>query len=219
MSSARGRTAVITGGKGTLARATAAELRNAGYLVYAPGRDELDVTDAVGVESYFQTIEHLDLLINNAGTSSDALSVKMPPAQFQRVIDVNLSGAMRCARAALSRMTSGGHLIQIGSRSAWDGKIGQSNYAAAKAGLIGFTHGLAREVGALGIRVNCIAPGFLESPMTGQLSQAARSEIMERHCLANRNSPEDVARFILCLDHLAGVSGQVFQLDSRILAW
>lgn len=219
MSYPPGRVAVITGGNGTLARAIADCLQASGYCIHAPGRDELDVTNLESVESYFARLENVDLLVNNAGATEDGLSARMSPEQFAKVIDINLSGAMRCARAALKKMSSGGHIIQIGSRSAWDGKIGQCNYASAKAGLAAFTQSLAKEVGSLGIRVNYVAPGYLESKMTSGLSEQARQEILQRQCVSEPNTPAQVAAFLKCLNEMRGVSGQIFQLDSRIMAW
>lgn len=219
MSFPQGRVAVITGGHGTLAEAIAKCFVESGYIIHAPGRSELDVTAPRSVTRYFEQLNRLDLLINNAGATDDGLSAKLPPERFARTLDVNLSGAQRCTKAALPRMHSGGHIIQIGSRSAWDGKAGQSGYAAAKAALAAFTQSLARELGPAEIRANYVAPGFLETKMTQNMGESAKQEILNRQCLATQNTPEKVAEFLKCLDGMPGVSGQIFQLDSRIMAW
>ncbi|MCB1225845.1 MAG: SDR family oxidoreductase [Verrucomicrobiales bacterium] len=213
--------ALITGGQGALARATAAALQAAGWRVDAPSHSELDVTSAPAVAAWFATHpQAYDLVIHSAGQIEDQLLLKMDPASFDRVLAVHLGGAFRIARAALPAMMQRqqGHLIWIGSLSAYTGPAGQAAYAAAKAGLEGWGKSLAREVGADGIRINGVLPGFLDTPMTASLLADAdqRRRILAQHTLGRLNTVEDAARFIVFLHSLPHVSGQVFQLDSRI---
>ena len=215
--------ALITGGAGDLAMAVKAELERQGWQVHAPDRLELDVTDKASVERAFAPLPQLDLLIYAAGITRDALMLKMSEEDFSQVLEVNLKGAFLCSQAALKIMLRQrrGHLVLIGSFSALDGPAGQANYAAAKAGLIGLTQSLAAEYGPRGIRANCVLPGFLDTKMTRHLLQdeAHARHILATHALGRLNTVQDAARFIAFLDSLPHVSGQVFQLDSRLHAW
>ena len=214
------RRALITGGEGDLAQAIAGELASADYKVDAPGRQALDVTSSESVAAWFAEREAYDLVIHNAGFTEDALLVRMDAASFARVLDVHLTGAFRIAREALRPMAKrrSGHFIWIGSHSALTGPVGQANYAAAKAGLVGLGKSLAREFGSRNIRVNGVLPGFLETRMTAHLlaDPNHHSRILADHSLGRLNTPADTARFIAHLDTLEHVSGQVFSLDSRV---
>ncbi|MFC5455614.1 SDR family NAD(P)-dependent oxidoreductase [Prosthecobacter fluviatilis] len=213
-------TAVITGGAGGLAQAIAAELLSAGFIVLAPGRAELDVSSACSVRAFFTALPALDLLINNAGVFRDGPVLKMTEADFDHVVDVNLKGAFLTTQAAVKLMSKQrrGHIINIGSYSALSGPAGQANYAASKAGLIGLTQSTAKEYGARNIRANCILPGFLETKMTRHLLEDAawKENLLSAHALGRLNSPQDAARFIAFLHSMENISGQVFQLDSRV---
>lgn len=217
------RLAVITGGEGDLAKSIGAELQQTGFDVVAPGRGELDVSNAASVKAFFANMKHIDLLVNNAGVCRDASVAKMTEADFDHVIDVNLKGAFLVSQAAVKLMSKQrhGHIVNIGSYSALSGPAGQTNYAAAKAGLIGLTQSLAKEYGARNVRVNCVLPGFLETKMTRHLLEDAtfRESLSSTHALGRLNTPEDVARFIVFLQTMENVSGQVFQLDSRVRRW
>ena len=212
------RVAVITGGEGDLARSLAACLRAGHWTVLAPGKTELDVTSSASVEAFFKPLKHLHLLINNAGIIDDALIVSLSSAQFDNVCSVNLDGAFHCTRAALRLMVKQrtGHIINIGSFTALAGTAGQSAYAAAKAGLIALTKSTALEYGARNVRCNCVLPGFLDTKMTRTTLAKHRTRIEAAHALGRLNTVEDAARFIAQLDSFAHLSGQVFQLDSRI---
>ena len=148
---------------------------------------------------------------------------KMSESDFDQVIDVNLKGAFLVSQAAVKLMAKQrhGHIVNIGSYSALSGPFGQTNYAAAKAGLIGLTQSLAKEYGARNVRVNCVLPGFLETKMTRHLLEDAtfRENLISAHALGRLNTPEDAARFIVFLHTMENVSGQVFQLDSRMRRW
>ena len=148
----------------------------------------------------------------------DKLFARMEEADWDAVVDTNLKGAFLCTRAAARRMMieRDGSIIQIGSYSALNPPIGQSAYAASKAGLIGLTKSLAKELGPRNIRVNCVLPGFLETRLTTDLSEEARSAALARHVLGRFNTVEDAASFIVTLTRLSHVSGQIFQLDSRV---
>ncbi|WP_395740353.1 SDR family NAD(P)-dependent oxidoreductase [Prosthecobacter sp.] len=216
-------TAVITGGEGDLAHAIIAELQSAGFTVLAPGRADLDVTRADSVRTFFANLPGLDLLINNAGVCHDVSVTGMTEADFDHVVDVNLKGAFLTTQAALKQMSRQrhGHIVNIGSYSALSGPAGQANYAAAKAGLIGFTQSTAKEYGARNIRANGILPGFLETKMTRHLlgDPTWRENLLSQHALGRLNTPPDVARFIAFLHSMENISGQIFQLDSRVRRW
>ena len=215
--------ALITGGSGDLAQAIRAELESQGWLVHAPSRQEMDVTDKAQVQRVIGALGQLDLLIHNAGITRDSLLLKMSETEFSDVLNVHLKGAFLCSQAALKIMIKQrqGHLIQIGSYSALCGPTGQANYAAAKAGLIALTQSLAAEYGPRGIRANVILPGFLDTKLTRHLldDEAQHQRILSDHTLGKLTTPEDTARFIAFLHTLPAISGQVFQLDSRISRW
>ena len=215
--------AFITGGAGDLALTISAELRAQGWVVHAPSHDEMDATDKAQVQRAIGSLERLDLLIHNAGITRDALLLKMTEDEFGDVLQVHLKGAFLCSQAALKLMVKQrqGHIIHVGSFSALSGPAGQSNYAAAKAGLIALTQSLAAEYGLRGIRANCVLPGFLDTKMTRHLldDEAQRQRILASHTLGKLSTPEEAARFIAFLHTMPSVSGQVFQLDSRISRW
>lgn len=216
-------TAVITGGEGDLAKAIRTLLEQDGWTVLAPGRGELDVTSAESVEKFFGGITSVDLLINNAGVIADGFITQMSEQDFDRVMDVSLKGAFLCCQKVMWLMAKkrSGHIINIGSYAALFGTVGQTNYAAAKAGLIGLTKSVAAEYGSKNVRANCVLPGLLETKMTRHLTSdpAMKNELVKRHLLRRLNSVEDAARFIVFLDTMKHVSGQVFQLDSRVSRW
>lgn len=215
------RTALITGGEGDLALAVRERLLADGWQVHAPGKAELDVTQTASVTAYFGALTRVDLLINNAGVIDDTAFLTMKPAQWDHVQAVNLDGAFRCARAALKLMVKqrSGHVLNVSSYAALHPVQGQANYAASKAALIGFSHSLALEYGARGIRCNVVLPGFLETKMTRSTLERHRDRILSAHALSSLNTVGDAARFMVMLDSFPHVSGQVFQLDSRVRRW
>jgi 3-oxoacyl-[acyl-carrier protein] reductase len=163
----------------------------------------------------------VDALINNAGTVADELLPQMPDADWDKVLDVNLKGVFLCSQAVLRPMLKqrAGHIINMGSWSGRAGARGQTNYAAAKAGLFGFTTSLAKEVGSRNVRVNAVLPGVLPTKMTNDLSPEQMAEYASANSLGRINSIDEVSRFVAFLASLENVSGQVFQLDSRIGRW
>ena len=216
------RIALISGGCGDLATAISNRLRLSGWQVFQPGHSELDVTRAESIQRYVVSLPGpVDLLVNNAGIVRDRLFVRMDFASWEEVIRTNLTGAFLLSQALLPGMLrlGKGHLVHIGSFSALRPPEGQANYASAKAGLIALSQSLAAEFGSRNIRSNCILPGFLLTRMTASLSAEEIEQARMQHALGRFNTPDDVARFIECLEALENVSGQVFQLDSRIRPW
>ncbi len=220
---------LITGGAGDLGRALARAFSDASGAagtgaadrdqVEAPGRDELDVAVAGSVAAYFAARPAFDLVIANAGIIEDKLVARLDDASWSRVLEVNLHGAARCARAALPAMCRArrGHLVFISSHSAIHPPAGQAAYATAKAGLLGLMSSLAREAGPFGIRSNAVLPGFLETRMTAGLSPQRREQVRGEHSLGRFNTADCVAAFIRHLHRdLPHTSGQTFRLDSRV---
>jgi 3-oxoacyl-[acyl-carrier protein] reductase len=197
-----GRTALVTGASGGLGQAIARALHAQGASVALTGtrRDALetlagelgirahaapcDLADATAAEALIPTVESavgpIDILVNNAGVTRDGLFIRMKDEDWETVLTINLTAAFRLSRAALKGMLKRrfGRIINITSVVGVRGNPGQGNYAAAKAGLIGMSKALAAEVATRGITVNCIAPGFIDSPMTRALDQKQRDTIM-----------------------------------------
>jgi len=239
MSTEPSRIALITGAAGGLGRAVVDEFLRSRWRVVACSRpgasDEMlpreadrvafDLTDGTQVKAAIENVlkQHgrIDCLVNNAGATADALSWDLTNDEWDNVIAVNLKGPFHCARAVARSMTRqrGGHIINISSFSGRAGARGQANYAAAKAGLLGFTQSLARELGTRNVRVNAILPGVLPTKMTASLTAAQLEAFAQANVLGRINSLEEVARFIVFLAGTENISGQVFQLDSRIGPW
>ena len=236
--SSSSRVICITGATGGLGRELVQTFLAQGDLVVAGVRGQhsfqpedrlwpipLEVTEAAQVEAAFEAIHEklgrLDVLINNAGVTRDGLITQLADKEWDEVINVNLRGAYLCSRAALSALTAGraGHIINIASFAARKGHAGQSNYVAAKAGLLGLTQALAKELGSQGVQVNAVLPGVLPTRMTAHLSPARLAALAAENVLGKLNDPAEVARFIWFLTTLKNVSGQVFQLDSRVSRW
>ncbi len=210
---------LISGGEGDLAHSLRAAF--AYDLVHAPGRTEMDVCNEAQVEAYFSRLERLDVLIANAGLTRDGSLAKMTASDFDEVVNTNLRGAFLCTRSAIKMMVKqrSGHILLIGSRSGKNGPRGQTAYAAAKAGLVGFAQSVAKEYGSRNIRCNVVLPGFLETKMTAHLPDKRREEIRAEHTLGRFNTTGNAARAIAFLAQLDNVSGQVFTLDSRMDRW
>jgi 3-oxoacyl-[acyl-carrier protein] reductase len=159
----------------------------------------LDVRDPASIEAAVarlgETLGAPTILVNNAGITRDTLLMRMKDADWDAIIDTNLSSAYRLCKACLRGMTKArrGRIINISSVVAAMGNAGQTNYAAAKAGMIGFTKSLAREVGSRGITVNCVAPGFIDTDMTRALDEAQRAALLTAIPLGRLGAPEEVA--------------------------
>jgi 3-oxoacyl-[acyl-carrier protein] reductase len=229
---------LITGAAGGLGRALVEGFLDAGWRVAAGwhraelGLDDprvqrlrLDVTQELvvrlAVEELLRDWGTIECLVNNAGMTIDQTIPRIDPSDWDRVTDVNLTGIMRCCRAVLPGMQAqrDGQIVNLGSFAARAGTAGQAAYAAAKAGVIGFSQSLARELGARNIRVNVVLPGLLRTRMTAHLSDEQLAAFARSNVLGRLNTPEEVARFVVFLADLRQVSGQVFQLDSRIGRW
>lgn len=184
-----------------------------------PVGDRRQIT--AGASDIIQRWGAIDVLINNAGVAADNLLARMNESDWDTALRVNLKGAFLCAQAALETMIPrrSGHIINISSYAAKAGASGQSNYAAAKAGLVGLTQSLAREVGIHNIQINAIFPGVLPTAMTRNLPHAALDDFARANVLNRLNDPAEVARFIVFLAGMKNISGQVLPLDSRISRW
>jgi NAD(P)-dependent dehydrogenase (short-subunit alcohol dehydrogenase family) len=181
----------------------------------------LDVRQSAAVLEMAKDLEHrgwpADVLVNCAGITRDGMSWRLDDEAWDDVIDVNLSGAFRVARAAIPAMRArrAGAIVNIASINGLRGKAGQANYAAAKGGLIALTRTLARELGPTDIRVNAVAPGFIETPMTARLALDVRLRAIGETALGRPGSPADVAAAVIFLaSPLAGhITGQVLIVD------
>jgi len=164
----------------------------------------------------------VDILVNNAGVTRDDLLLRLDEEKWDSVLDVNLKGTYHCTRAALRPMLRQrwGRVINITSVLGLVGSAGQANYCASKAGVIGFTRAVAREVGSRGITVNAIAPGYIQTQMTEAIADDARTELLKRIPLGRLGEPEDVAGAALFLasDAAAYITGQVLTVDGGMLA-
>ena len=212
--------AVVTGAKGGLGQAITTSLRGAEMEVLAPGKEELDVTSSDCVKVFFESIEDTDLLVCNAGMTIDKTIARMSEQDWSRVLDVNLKGAFLCAREVSRGMAKrrSGHILFISSFSALHPPLGQANYSAAKSALLGMMKSMAQELGRRNVRVNAVIPGFMETKMTVSLDDKIKGAIRDRHVLGRYNTPEAVAGFVTYLhQHLPHTSGQVFNLDSRVI--
>ena len=184
---------------------------------------QADVSQAAEVESLIQqTIEkfgRVDILVNNAGITRDTLLLRMKPEEWQAVIDLNLTGVFLCARAVSKLMLKqrSGRIINIASVAGQMGNPGQANYSAAKAGVIGFTKTIAKELASRGITANAVAPGFIETDMTSDLKA---DEILKFIPLGRYGKPEEVAgmvRFLAADPAAAYITGQVFNVDGGMV--
>ncbi|MSU34487.1 MAG: SDR family NAD(P)-dependent oxidoreductase [Pedosphaera sp.] len=228
---------MITGAAGGLGAVLVAAFAVAGWQVVAGWHRKLvpldcsaegihpirlDVTDPESVTNGFLAMRdrfgHLDALINAAGVTADGSIVNLGVIDWDSVIEVNLRGAARCCQSALQFFPgdAGGHIVNVGSLAGKIGRSGQANYAAAKAGLIGFSKAMAREMGSRSIRINVVLPGVMATPMTATLSQEDLGRLRDENVLRCLNDPVEIARFIVFLVGTRTISGQVFNLDSRI---
>ena len=194
--------------------ATQAELEQFGVRVkaYASNAADFEQSHAV-VEQIMSDFGRIDILVNNAGITKDGLMLRMTEAQWDAVINVNLKSAFNFVHAVVPVMSRqrGGSIINMSSVVGVSGNAGQCNYSASKAGMIGLAKSIAKEMGSRGIRANCIAPGFIITEMTGQLSEEIREQWAKAIPLRRGGTPEDVANVALFLasDLSSYVSGQV----------
>ncbi|MCW2725855.1 MAG: hypothetical protein JWN35_2776 [Frankiales bacterium] len=228
------RSVLITGGNRGIGLATAQRLAAAGHRVAVTHRGsgapdgllavKCDVTDSAAVEQAFVDVElahgPVEVLISNAGITDDQLLLRMDEESFTRVLDTNLTAAFRVAKRASKSMLRArwGRLVFVSSVVGLSGSAGQAGYAASKAGLVGFSRSLARELGSRGITSNVVAPGFVDTDMTAALSEARRTQIRESIPLGRTATADEVAAVIgfLADDASSYVTGAVLPVDGGL---
>ena len=213
------------------------ELARAGAAVtlcYRTGKDEAeavaqevggravqgDVADRESAQSLVEGVEGLDILVNNAGLTRDGLIARMPDDDWEAVIETNLGGVFHTCRAAARGMMRrrSGAIVNISSVVGLHGNPGQTNYAAAKAGIIGLTKALARELGGRGVRANVVAPGYIESRLTQVIAEELKEAMLTNTPLGRFGNPEDVAGAVrfLCSDEASFITGEVLLVDGGL---
>jgi 3-oxoacyl-[acyl-carrier protein] reductase len=243
----RGRVAVVTGGSGgiggriaaalalegasvivhywhhgAVADAIVQEIEAAGGRATAVGGDLTKPDGAAAVvATATETFGRIDILVNNAGLTKDGLVLRMKDDEWQSVLDVNLTGTFFCIRAALREFVRQrrGRIINITSTAGQAGNAGQANYVAAKAGIIGLTRAVAREVGSRGITVNAVAPGYITAGMTGALPPEMTARYLSLIPLARAGTPGDVAAAVVFLasEEAGYITGQVLNVDGGMV--
>jgi 3-oxoacyl-[acyl-carrier protein] reductase len=228
-----GRLALVTGASRGIGRAIAEELARHGAKVVGTATSEagassvpgigkvLNVRDAGQMDSVVESIQKelgdIHILVNNAGITRDNLTLRMKDAEWDEVIDTNLRAIFRLSRAVMRGMMKArwGRIINITSVVGASGNPGQANYAAAKAGVVGMTKSLARELGSRNITVNCVAPGFIDTDMTRALSEDNRKALLEQIPLGRLGAPQDVAAAVAYLASPGGsyVTGAVLHVN------
>ncbi|HET6602226.1 MAG TPA: 3-oxoacyl-[acyl-carrier-protein] reductase [Gaiella sp.] len=235
--SLEGKLALVTGGSRGIGRAIALELGRAGAEVvvgYRTGREEaeavaseiggraveVDVSDAESAKALVEAAGDLDVLVNNAGLTRDGLLVRMSDDDWRTVIETNLSSVFYTCRAATRPMMRkrAGSIVNVSSIVGVHGNWGQTNYAASKAGIIGFTKSLARELGSRNVRANVVAPGYVKTQLTDVLPEEATTAMLTNTPLGRLGDPEDVAGAVrfLCSDAAAFVTGDVLLVDGGL---
>lgn len=235
-----GRVAFVTGASRGIGRACALALSEEGSKVAVGFRSDkdgaldtaaacgdsvvvqIDVRDPESVAAAFDEIEKtlgaVEILVNNAGMTKDALLMRMSEQDWLEVIETDLNGVFRCSKRALRSMlrSEWGRVITIGSVVGSVGNPGQANYAAAKAGVVGFTKALAREVARHGVTANVVAPGYVETELTAVLSEAARNALLSRVPLGRPAEAQEVAEAVRFCARNAYVTGQVIAVDGGL---
>jgi len=239
------RVVVVTGGSRGLGRAIALRFGRTGdrvvvnYLSHEQGAAQVvkdviasgsqavtcraDVKNRGEVDALFASVVdqwgRIDVLVNNAGITRDVLMLRMTEEDWDSVHQTNLTGPFYCIQAAsrIMEKQQSGHIINITSLVGVQGREGQANYSASKAGLIGLTKASARELGRFNIQVNAVLPGYLPTEMGGSVSKQVRDRVTRENVLGRVSDPEEAALFIYLLSTMKNISGQIFNLDSRIL--
>jgi 3-oxoacyl-[acyl-carrier protein] reductase len=235
--SLEGKRALVTGASRGIGRAIAVELARAGAEVvvgYRTGKDEADevaneiggravqadVSDPDDAARLVEEAGELDVLVNNAGITRDGLLARMPDEDWRAVLETNLSSVFYTCRAAARSMMRkrSGSIVNLSSIVGVHGNPGQANYGAAKAGIIGFTKSLARELGGRGVRANVVAPGYVHTQLTDVLPDALKQQMVDATPLGRIGSPEDVATAVrfLCSDEAAFITGEVLLVDGGL---
>ncbi len=235
--SLEGKTALVTGASRGIGRAIAEELARAGASVvvgYRAGQDEAealaaeigaravqaDVSSAEDAARLVEEAGDLDILVNNAGLTRDGLLARMSDDDWRAVIETNLSSVFYTCRAVCRPMMKkrAGAIVNVSSVVGVHGNWGQTNYAASKAGIIGFTKSLARELGSRGVRANVVAPGYVKTRLTEVLPEEATAAMLQNTPLARLGEPEDVAGAVrfLCSDEASFITGEVLLVDGGL---
>jgi 3-oxoacyl-[acyl-carrier protein] reductase len=232
-----GKAALVTGGSRGIGRAIALELSRAGATVtlsYRSGKDEAeevardsggtavqaDVSDPAEAKRLVETVGDLDILVNNAGVTRDGLLARMSDEDWRDVIETNLGGVFHTCRAATRGMMKrrAGSIVNISSIVGLHGNPGQTNYSASKAGIIGFTKALARELGNRGVRANVVAPGYVDTRLTQVIADDMRELMLANTPLGRFGQPEDIAGAVrfLCSDEASFITGEVLLVDGGL---
>ena len=232
-----GKTALVTGASRGIGRAIASELARAGASVvvgYRSGKDEAEAlaadlggravqADVANGEDAARLVEEagdLDILVNNAGLTRDGLLARMPDDDWRTVIETNLSSVFYTCRAVTRPMMKkrAGAIVNVSSIVGVHGNWGQTNYAASKAGIIGFTKSLARELGSRGVRANVVAPGYVKTQLTDVLPEEATQAMLQNTPLGRLGEPQDVAGAVrfLCSDEASFITGEVLLVDGGL---
>ena len=235
--SLEGRTALVTGGSRGIGRAIAVELGKAGASVvvgYNSGAEkaeavaaeiggravQADVSTAEGAKRLVEEAGDPDILVNNAGVTRDTLLARMSDDDWRAVMETNLSAVFYTCRAVARPMMKrrGGSIVNVSSIVGLRGNMGQTNYGASKAGIIGFTKSLARELGSRNVRANVVAPGYIHSRLTDVLPEEARAVMLTNTPLGKLGDPEDVAGAVrfLCSDEASFITGEVLLVDGGL---
>jgi 3-oxoacyl-[acyl-carrier protein] reductase len=232
-----GKTALVTGGSRGIGKAIAVELARAGASVvvgYRSGSDEAeavaseiggravqaDVADAEDAKRLVEEAGDLDILVNNAGLTRDTLLARMSDQDWRAVIDTNLGGVFNTCRAAVRNMMRrrSGSIVNVASIVGLRGNPGQTNYSASKAGIIGFTKSLARELGSRGVRANVVAPGYVSTRLTDVIADELKERVLAATPLGRFGDPEDIAAAVrfLCSDEASFITGEVLLVDGGL---
>jgi 3-oxoacyl-[acyl-carrier protein] reductase len=232
-----GRTALVTGGSRGIGRAIAASLAEAGATVvigYRSGADkaaevaeevggravQADVSDPEEAKRLVEDAGDVDVLVNNAGVTRDGLLARMSDEDWRTVLDTNLGGTFNTCRAVTRGMMKrrSGVIVNVSSIVGVHGNPGQTNYSASKAGIIGFTKALARELGSRGVRANVVAPGYISTRLTNELPEELQQSMLASTPLGRFGDPEDVAGAVrfLASDAAAFVTGEVLLVDGGL---
>lgn len=240
MEELKGKVVLVTGGTRGIGRAIAERFKDVGAVVYITGTNEertkavaeeigvngvkMDVTDREEVKRVVSEIlekeGQIDVLINNAGITKDTLFMRMKDEDWDSVINTNLNGVYNVTRAVVPAMVKkrSGNIINISSVVGFTGNVGQVNYSATKSALIGFTKSLAKELGGRGIRVNCIAPGYITTDMTEKIPAKIKEELLKSIPLKREGEPKEIADVCLFLasDMASYITGTVIHVNGGL---